>query len=33
MPEDGSDAYVPPKSEKVIYIRGFAGEAEQTGAA
>lgn len=31
MPEDGGDAYVPPKSEKVIYIRGFAGETEQTG--
>ena len=31
MPEDGGVAYVPPKSEPVIYIRGFAGEAEQTG--
>ncbi|MEO0905675.1 MAG: class I tRNA ligase family protein, partial [Pseudomonadota bacterium] len=31
MPEDGGEAYVPPKSEKVIYIRGFAGETEQTG--
>ncbi|SFS20170.1 leucine--tRNA ligase [Yoonia litorea] len=31
MPEDGGDAYVPPKSETVIYIRGFAGETEQTG--
>ncbi len=31
LPEDGGDAYVPPKTEKVIYIRGFAGETEQTG--
>jgi leucyl-tRNA synthetase len=31
MPEDGGDAYVPPKSEPVIYVRGFAGETEQTG--
>ena len=31
MPEDGGDAYVPPKSEPVIYIRGFAGQTEQTG--
>ncbi|MDB4111702.1 leucine--tRNA ligase [Yoonia sp.] len=31
MPEDGGDAYVPPKSESVIYVRGFAGETEQTG--
>jgi len=31
MPEDGGDAYVPPKSEPVIYVRGFAGKAEQTG--
>ena len=31
MPEDGGEAYVPPKSETVIYIRGFAGETEQTG--
>ncbi|WP_281980896.1 leucine--tRNA ligase [Thalassorhabdomicrobium marinisediminis] len=33
MPEDGGAAYVPPKSETVIYVRGFAGETEQTGAA
>jgi leucyl-tRNA synthetase len=31
MPEDGGDAYVPPKSEAVIYVRGYAGETEQTG--
>ncbi|HKK97836.1 MAG TPA: leucine--tRNA ligase [Marivita sp.] len=31
MPEDGGDAYVPPKTERVIYVRGFAGETEQTG--
>ncbi len=31
LPEDGGDAYVPPKSEPVVYIRGFAGETEQTG--
>ncbi|WP_420862055.1 leucine--tRNA ligase [Algirhabdus cladophorae] len=31
MPEDGGEAYVPPKTEKVIYVRGFAGETEQTG--
>ncbi|WP_439153633.1 leucine--tRNA ligase [Yoonia sp.] len=33
MPEDGGDAYVPPKTEPVIYIRGFAGDTEQTGEA
>ncbi|KUF11074.1 leucine--tRNA ligase [Pseudoponticoccus marisrubri] len=33
MPEDGGPAYVPPKSEPVIYVRGFAGETEQTGEA
>ena len=33
MPEDGGEAYVPPKSERVIYVRGFAGETEQTGEA
>jgi leucyl-tRNA synthetase len=33
LPEDGGPAYVPPKTETVIYIRGFAGETEQTGAA
>jgi len=31
LPEDGGEAYVPPKTEKVIYVRGFAGETEQTG--
>ncbi|MFV2054236.1 leucine--tRNA ligase [Aliiroseovarius sp. YM-037] len=31
LPEDGGDAYVPPKTEPVIYVRGFAGETEQTG--
>ncbi|MGY3438874.1 MULTISPECIES: leucine--tRNA ligase [unclassified Marinovum] len=31
LPEDGGEAYVPLKSEKVIYVRGFAGETEQTG--
>ena len=30
-PEDGGDAYVPMKSEKVRYIRGFAGHEEQSG--
>jgi leucyl-tRNA synthetase len=33
LPEDGGPTYVPPKTETVIYIRGFAGETEQTGAA
>jgi len=33
LPEDGGPAYVPPKTETVIYVRGFAGETEQTGAA
>ncbi|WP_227285763.1 leucine--tRNA ligase [Boseongicola sp. H5] len=32
LPEDGGDAYVPPKTEKVHYIKGFAGEEYQTGA-
>jgi len=31
LPEGGGDAYVPPKTERVIYIRGFAGDTEQTG--
>ncbi|MBJ3763249.1 leucine--tRNA ligase [Maribius pontilimi] len=31
LPEDGGDAYVPPKTEPVIYVRGFAGDTEQTG--
>lgn len=30
-PEDGGDAYVPPKTERVLYARGFAGEELQTG--
>ena len=30
-PEDGGDAYVPPKTERVRYVRGFAGEEVQTG--
>nr|WP_309501386.1 leucine--tRNA ligase [uncultured Roseovarius sp.] len=30
-PEDGGDAYVPPKTERVRYVRGFAGEELQTG--
>ncbi|MRU14663.1 leucine--tRNA ligase [Roseovarius sp. A21] len=30
-PEDGGPAYVPAKSEKVRYVRGFAGEELQTG--
>ncbi len=32
-PEDGGPAYVPPKGETVAYVRGFAGEAEQSGEA
>uniref|UniRef100_UPI002FDA0A6C leucine--tRNA ligase n=1 Tax=Yoonia sp. TaxID=2212373 RepID=UPI002FDA0A6C len=31
LPEHGGEAYVPPKSEKVDYIRGFAGEKVQSG--
>ncbi|WP_172300124.1 leucine--tRNA ligase [Pseudoruegeria sp. HB172150] len=31
LPESGGDAYVPPKSEKVHYVKGFAGDAMQTG--
>ncbi|MCZ0812732.1 leucine--tRNA ligase [Roseovarius sp. EGI FJ00037] len=31
LPEDGGDAYVPPKPEKVRYIKGFAGDELQTG--
>ena len=30
-PENLAEAYVPPKTEKVFYNRGFAGEAHQTG--
>ncbi|WP_040610853.1 leucine--tRNA ligase [Oceaniovalibus guishaninsula] len=33
LPEDGGEAFVPPKTEAVRYVRGFAGEAEQTGEA
>jgi leucyl-tRNA synthetase len=31
LPEDGGPAYVPPKTEAVRYIKGFAGEEAQTG--
>ncbi|NSX53797.1 leucine--tRNA ligase [Parasulfitobacter algicola] len=31
MPEDGGAAYVPPKLEKVHYVKGFAGDEMQTG--
>ncbi len=31
LPEDGGDAYVPPKSEQVKYVKGFAGDEVQTG--
>src|SRR6056297_3111832 len=31
LPEDGGDAYVPPKTEKVNYVKGFAGDEVQTG--
>lgn len=31
-PEEGGEAYVPPKTEKVHYVKGFAGEEMQTGA-
>ncbi|EYD73328.1 leucine--tRNA ligase [Limimaricola hongkongensis] len=31
LAEDGGPAFVPPKTEPVIYIRGFAGDTEQTG--
>ncbi len=30
-PEDGGDAYVPLKSEKVTYVKGFSGGPEQSG--
>ena len=30
-PEDGADAYVPPKTEAVRYVRGFAGAEVQSG--
>jgi leucyl-tRNA synthetase len=30
-PEDGGEAYVPPKPEKVRYVKGFAGDEVQTG--
>ena len=32
-PEDGGLAYVPPKSEKVRYVKGFAGDELQSGEA
>ncbi len=32
LPEDGGAAFVPQKTDPVIYIRGFAGDTEQTGA-
>lgn len=31
LPEDGGDAFVPAKDVPVVYVRGFAGETEQTG--
>ncbi len=31
LPEDGGPAYVPPKTETVRYVKGFAGEEAQTG--
>ena len=31
LPEDGGPAYVPPKTETVRYVKGFAGEKAQTG--
>ncbi|OAN78967.1 leucine--tRNA ligase [Jannaschia sp. EhC01] len=31
LPEDGGDAYVPPKPDPVRYTRGFAGEEVQSG--
>ncbi|WP_288943802.1 leucine--tRNA ligase [uncultured Roseovarius sp.] len=31
LPEDGGEAYVPPKTEKVRYVKGFAGDEVQTG--
>ncbi|MBF9048575.1 leucine--tRNA ligase [Roseobacter sp. HKCCD9010] len=30
-PEEGGEAYVPPKPEKVRYVKGFAGDEVQTG--
>ncbi|MCE8007188.1 leucine--tRNA ligase [Aestuariivita sp.] len=30
-PEDGGEAYVPPKTEKIHYVKGFAGDEMQTG--
>ncbi len=33
LPEEGGDAYVPPKTMKVRYTAGFAGEEVQTGEA
>ncbi|SLN42735.1 leucine--tRNA ligase [Roseisalinus antarcticus] len=31
LPEDGGEAYVPPKTETVRFVRGLQGEVEQTG--
>ncbi len=31
LPERGGDAYVPPKSDQVRYVKGFAGDEVQTG--
>ena len=31
LPEDGGDAFTPPKTEKVLYVKGFAGDEVQTG--
>ncbi len=31
-PEEGGPAYVPPRTDRVEYVRGFAGESAQTGA-
>ncbi len=31
LPEEGGDAYVPPKPDPVRYVKGFAGEEIQTG--
>ena len=31
LPEDGGEAFVPPKPDTVRYVRGFAGQEEQSG--
>jgi leucyl-tRNA synthetase len=33
LPEEGGEAYVPPKTKKVRYVKGFAGDELQTGEA